>query len=165
MVLFCGEELWASSPPQLYSSIALGLGLGCLLLAFIYFAFKNGVLKIPTKAFFRVTSALLYFLSITIAGKAVVELQAGGFLKTTSLESWPTISPLGFYPTLENLLVQSLIIGALVTSLSWVGIQKVRRRLKNNKPADISIRPVSASSTNSMSTVTASVSQPINNAS
>ena len=104
--------------------IAAGFLVGSILLAFVYLGLRRGIVKIPMRPFFRVTSSLLYFLAFVFAGKAVVELQAGGYLGVRELKGWPSFPVLGFYPTLENLLLQSVFILALVLSLSWVLFQK-----------------------------------------
>ncbi len=118
------QALFSSTQKSGYSAIAFGFVSGTLLLAVLYWGLRKGMVKIPLKAFFRVTSAMLYLLAIIFAGKAVVELQAGGYLGVTELRGWPTLSVLGFYPTLQSLLLQAFFVLAFAISLTWVWLQK-----------------------------------------
>jgi len=117
------QALWSSSPSE-STSILSGFAVGCVGLAFIYFTFKAGIMKIPMRPFFRATSTLLYYLAFVFAGRAVVELQAGGYLLVHELKGWPTISLLGIYPTLQSVVLQAVFILALIVSLAWIVLRK-----------------------------------------
>jgi len=135
------QALFASSGPSTVSSIIAGFLVGCACLVLIYALYKKSTLKIPMKPFFRITSALLYFLSITIAGKAIIELQAGGYLGVSTLPSLPTISWLGFYPTLQNVVLQGLLLLALLSSVGWVYVRRYYASLKPNEMIESSMSP------------------------
>jgi high-affinity iron transporter len=122
------QALWASSGPVTKSSVISGFLLGAAALFLLFVVYKKSALKIPMKPFFRVTSALLYYLSISMSGKAIVELQAGGYMSVHRIESLPALPWLGFYPTFESLVFQGILIVALVGSITWVYVKSYRQR-------------------------------------
>jgi len=65
---------------------ALGLALGAALSALMYF----GLLRIPTRHVFKVTSQLIALLAAGMAAQAAAFLQAGGFVSTLSQVVWDT---------------------------------------------------------------------------
>jgi len=92
----------------------LGFALGCLTLAGIFVVILYGSMKIPLKPFFLGTSILLYYLAFVFAGGGVKELQEAGLVGVTPVPALPTIGFLGVYPTLETLLLQSILLGAAI---------------------------------------------------
>lgn len=89
-----------------------GFAAGCVVLAIIFMAIQQGILHIPLRPFFLFTSILMYILAISFAGSGIEELQEGGVIGITRIESIPipTIDFLGIYPHLETLSVQFLLI-------------------------------------------------------
>jgi len=118
------QALWSSAEASSRPHVIAGFVVGCFLLAVIYFVFKTGILRIPMKPFFRVTSSLLYYLAFVFAGQAVVELQAGGYLLVHEVPVIPTIHALGIYPTVESIALQSFVLLALLGSLIYVYLFK-----------------------------------------
>ena len=110
------QALWAGSPGHNLPLIA-GLLVGLIALGGVYIGFKKGALIIPMKPFFRVTSTFLYFLSFLFVGRALVELQAGGYVQVTQISSMPTVGALGIYPTGEHLLIQGFMLLAFAGSI------------------------------------------------
>lgn len=117
------QALWSSASHQ-NSAIYSGFAAASFLLAIIFFAFKRGVLRIPMKPFFRITSSLLYFLGFVFAGRAAIELQAGGYLFVSEIKGFPTISFLGIYPTWESVALQAAFLLALLLSCAWILFRK-----------------------------------------
>ncbi|MBR1859106.1 MAG: FTR1 family iron permease [Selenomonadaceae bacterium] len=89
-----------------------GFGAGCIVIAILFFALQHGVLKIPLKPFFLFTSILMYLLAVSFAGSGIKELQEGGVLSQTPIETIPipTIDIIGVYPTYETFGLQMLLI-------------------------------------------------------
>lgn len=117
------QGLAAQSPGQ-GRIILAGLALGCAALLVVFLTFRQGILRIPPRPFFRITSALLYYMAFVFAGKAVVELQAGQVLHLIPLRGWPTIDFLGIYPTVQSLAVQGLFIAAIAVSMLIVFLRR-----------------------------------------
>lgn len=120
--------------------IAIGLGLGALALAAVYYLVHRAGVTIPLRAFFGVTSALLLFLSLRFLGLGVFEFQEAGLLGVTQLPAWlaawaqgPAGSTLGalagFAPTAEVAIAQALLAGSVLAGLAWTFlIRPVRSR-------------------------------------
>ena len=108
-----------------------GFAAGCAVIAILFFALQHGVLRIPLKPFFLFTSVLMYLLAITFAGGGIRELQEGGVLGQTQIESLPipTIDILGIYPTVETFGAQLLLL--------IVGIAAVIYRRKKQQSEEI----------------------------
>src|SRR5262249_55566091 len=115
--------LFAQAPRESHV-IAAGFGVGCAILALVFITFRRGILRIPPRPFFRVTSALLYYMAFVFAGKAVIELQAGQIIHVIPLSGWPTIDFLGIYPTVQSLVVQALFIVAIIASMIAVYLRR-----------------------------------------
>ena len=110
------QALYSSADGGL-SYIAGGFGVGALLLGGLFLAMRYWSVRIPIGPFFALTSALLYYLAFVFAGKGVLELQEAGWLSVTPVGWMPTIDVLGIYPTLEGILLQSILLLALVVAL------------------------------------------------
>ncbi|ABB14818.1 FTR1 family iron permease [Carboxydothermus hydrogenoformans] len=104
-VLFYTALYHQVSPSGFWSGLISGaLGLVVLVFAIV----KLGV-KIPLRPFFLATGILLYYLTIKFAGYGVHELAEIGWISETKLGNF-SLSLLGFYPTLENLIVQGILL-------------------------------------------------------
>ncbi|MBQ9479334.1 MAG: FTR1 family iron permease [Selenomonadaceae bacterium] len=85
---------------------------GCVVIAGLFFGLQHGVLRIPLKPFFLFTSVVMYLLAVTFAGGGVRELQEGGVISQSPIESLPipTIDVLGIYPTVETFGIQIALL-------------------------------------------------------
>lgn len=115
-VILFYQALWLQSENE-RQPLIWGFFSGVLTLIVAAFAIFRLGLKIPLKYFFGGTGALLYLLAFVFAGQGVSELQAAGWFPVTPLSFPPPVSLLGLYPTLETLLAQGLMLGALLGSL------------------------------------------------
>lgn len=120
-----------------WGEILLGLGLGLAAVALLYMAIHRLGVRIPLRSFFAVTSGILAFMAIRFTGLGIFELQEGGLLQVTPLHevaafltSHPILGVLaqdvaGFSPTLEVLVSQGLILGALAAggAYTWLTSQ------------------------------------------
>lgn len=75
-----------STTVELLEGSAIGLAMGAGVTALTYF----GLVTIPTKWLFRVTTVLIGFLAAGLAAQAVVFLQQGGLVETLSETAWDT---------------------------------------------------------------------------
>jgi high-affinity iron transporter len=89
--------------------LILGGLVGALALVVVFTLFYRFGIRIPLRAFFMITSVLLYVLAFIFAGKGVHELQEGGALSETHL-AVPRIADLGIYPTVESLALQAVLL-------------------------------------------------------
>lgn len=72
----------------------------------------------PPQVFFRVSSYLLYALAIIFAGQGINALQLAGAAPAHRL-GLPAIGVLGFYPTVETILAQFVLIALAVGAYLW----------------------------------------------
>ncbi|MBR1590426.1 MAG: FTR1 family iron permease [Acidaminococcaceae bacterium] len=110
--------------------IWFGFGAGCVVLLILYAVIQFGLLRIPLRPFFIITSALMFLLAVTFAGSGVSELQEAGVVSQTFFHaSWfPNIDWLGMYPTWETCGVQLFLLAAGVVTIIW-------RHMQNSKAA------------------------------
>lgn len=75
-----------TSAASMLTGGVLGLGAGAVLSALMYF----GLLAIPTRRLFAVTSALITLLAAGMASQAVLFLQSAGYLQVLMTPMWDT---------------------------------------------------------------------------
>ncbi|GAV23236.1 FTR1 family iron permease [Carboxydothermus pertinax] len=104
-VLFYTALYHQVSPAGFWTGLLSGvLGLAVLVYAII----KLGV-KVPIRPFFLATGILLYYLTVKFAGYGIHELAEIGWISETKLGDF-SISFISFYPTLENLIIQGILL-------------------------------------------------------
>ncbi len=108
--------------------IWFGFGAGCVVLLVIYVVIQYGLLKIPLRPFFIVTSATMFLLAVAFAGSGVSELQEAGVISQTFFHaSWfPNIDWLGLYPTWETCGAQLFLLVLGAVTLLWRHMQDSR---------------------------------------
>ena len=87
-----------------------GMAVGAVGLVIVYIAINAFGMRLPTRPFFALTSAMLYYMAFVFAGKGIAELQAAGIVGITPLAWAPRVPQLGVYPTFQTLLVQGLLL-------------------------------------------------------
>ena len=110
----------ASAGPGATTAVAGGVAAGSVALVGVYLAINRLGVKIPMRAFFAVTSSMLYYMAFVFAGKGMADLQEGGWVGTTVLEWGPRVPLLGIYPTVESLALQGLLLALAVFAVVWV---------------------------------------------
>lgn len=125
---------------QAWDQIGLGLALGAVALAALYYAFQRASVRVPLRTFFGVTSAILCLLSIRFLGLGIFELQEAGVLAVTPLASVSAFlaehaladvllgSLLGFSPTVEVALAQALLSSLVLAGAVWTFVVRPARR-------------------------------------
>ena len=96
-----------------------GLGVGMIVLAFVFVIIRFGTVKLPLKPFFIGTSALMYLMAIAFAGGGVKELQEADIIPATSVDFVHSVEILGIYPTVETLLPQLFMVVAVIGSIIY----------------------------------------------
>lgn len=96
-----------------------GLGVGMIVLAFVFVIIRFGTVKLPLKPFFIGTSALMYLMAIAFAGGGVKELQEADIIPVTSVDFVHSVEILGIYPTVETLLPQLFMVVAVIGSIIY----------------------------------------------
>jgi len=99
--------------------ILAGFALGVVILAGVFLLVKYGSVKVPLAPFFAVTSALLYYLAFSFAGRGILELQEAEWISSTPIDVVPTVTFLGIYPTLQGITLQGVMLLALIIALAY----------------------------------------------
>jgi high-affinity iron transporter len=100
--------------------IVAGIVVGAVILAVVYLAIERYGVRLPLKPFFIGTSALLYVMAFSFAGKGVAELQEAGVISITPLDWLPSLPALGMFPTYQTFFTQAFVAAALGAGLLWV---------------------------------------------
>lgn len=102
-----------------YLGLAAGLGVGLVLLAAIALAIRRATVRLPLRAFFKLTGLALFAMAVVFAGNGVFELQSSGLIRVTPIAWLGAGSPvLGVHPNAQALAVQALLLGGAI--LAWV---------------------------------------------
>ncbi|MCI6641406.1 MULTISPECIES: FTR1 family protein [Campylobacter] len=125
-VLFYQALIFDAQKIGATNMIIYGFLLGCIVLAVLFIIFKTFSIKIPLRAFFIATSAIIFYMAIVFTGKGVMELVEGKVFVPTIIHSMPTITWLGIYPYVQSLIPQILMVSALI-----VGILIIKKREKS----------------------------------
>lgn len=95
-----------------------GLGSGLVLLGGIAWLLLRSSAKLPISQFFIYSSALIGVLAVVLMGKGVAALQKVGLLENTPLLI-PRIDALGFYPSLQTVTAQVLVVAIILASVAY----------------------------------------------
>ncbi len=94
----------------------------------LYWVMRSASFRLPMGAFFSITAVFLYFLSVTFAGTAIVELQEVRWIPITPLDWMPRVSWLGLFPTVEGVAAQTVLIVPLFAAVVFIWLRKRRAR-------------------------------------
>lgn len=98
------------APKMETSQFILGIVVALLILAVLAVVLFKASGKIPIHKFFAVATILIYVLAFKIIGVSLHTLQLTDNLSTTIVEGLPVISLIGFYPTVETIIGQSILL-------------------------------------------------------
>ena len=125
-VLFYLALLFDAKSPAATSMVAVGFVAGLAALIIVYIVIKKFSLKIAIKPFFIATSVIIFYMSVVFVGKGVMELVEGKVFVPTVIDGLPTITWIGFYPYVQSLVPQAVMIVLLI-----VGILILKNKQKN----------------------------------
>jgi high-affinity iron transporter len=102
--------------------LAAGVGVGLVALAHVALVIRATSVRLPLRAFFQFSGAVLFGMAVIFAGNAIYALQEYGLLKTTYLSGpgvWlgRGIPMLGLYPNVQTLSIQGLLLSGAVLAL------------------------------------------------
>lgn len=115
-----------SRGPQVVTPVIAGFGAGSIALVGVWVGINRFGLRLPLRAFFATTSAMLYGLAFIFMGKGLRELQEGNALPITPLDGWPYVDVLGIYPSVETLVGQGVLVALALFAL-WRALPARRR--------------------------------------
>ena len=100
--------------------VLAGIGVGFVLLAFVYFGIAKLSIKLPMKVFFTATSVLMAAMCVSFLGAGIKELAEGGVfdavLRVPGIPENDVMQVLGIFPYVETLAPQiALSVVLLIT--------------------------------------------------
>ncbi|MBK9259665.1 MAG: FTR1 family protein [Polyangiaceae bacterium] len=100
------------------AAAALGALVGAAALVVLVMAYTRAGKFAPPQVFFRVSSYLLYALAVIFVGQGIAALQMAGAAPAHRVPV-PSIPVLGFYPTIETIAAQFVLIALAVGAYLW----------------------------------------------
>lgn len=97
----------------------IGLLSGVIALVVVYAVIRILSIRIPLRPFFLATSILLAILALTFTGSGIRELQEADAVSVTPIQGLPTIDLLGFYPRVENLTAQAVVLVVMIALFAY----------------------------------------------
>lgn len=95
-------------------AVMAGGAVALVVLAIVAAAMLKYSRKLPIGTFFSYSSALIAVLTVVLAGKGVAALQEAGWIGVQPVAFVPRIDMLGLVPTVETLLAQIIMLGAVL---------------------------------------------------
>jgi high-affinity iron transporter len=114
-------------------AVIAGLLAGAMALGVIFLVLRKAAFRIPLGSFFTATSVLLYAMAVIFVGQGIASFQESGVLRTTFVDHLPTIQTLGFFPTVQTLAAQAVMLG--LAALALFAPAGPRRRKRDDAPA------------------------------
>jgi len=112
------------APKMETSQFVLGIVVAILILAIFAFVLFKASGKIPIHKFFAVATVLIYVLAFKIIGVSLHTLQLRDSVSTTIVDGLPVVSIIGFYPTVETMIGQAILLLLVVATIIYKKKQK-----------------------------------------
>ncbi|MEB2282980.1 FTR1 family iron permease [Lysinibacillus xylanilyticus] len=112
------------APKMETSQFVLGIVVALILLTIFAFVLLKASGKIPIHKFFAVATVLIYVLAFKIIGVSLHTLQLRDTVSTTIVDGLPVVSFIGFYPTLETMIGQAILLLLVVATIIYKKKQK-----------------------------------------
>lgn len=107
------------APKMETSQFMLGIVVALLILAIFALVLFKASGKIPIYKFFAVATVLIYVLTFKIIGVSLHTLQLRDSVPTTIVDGLPVVSLIGFYPTVETMLGQAVLLLLVVATIIY----------------------------------------------
>lgn len=107
------------APKMETSKFVLGIVVAVLILIIFAIVLFKASGKIPIHKFFAVATVLIYVLAFKIIGVSLHTLQLRETVSTTIVDGLPVVSIIGFYPTVETMLGQAVLLVLVVATIIY----------------------------------------------
>lgn len=107
------------APKMETSQFALGIVIAIVILAIVAFLIVKVSARIPIYRFFAVATILIYLLAFKIIGVSTHKLQLMGDIPTNVVDNLPVIASIGFYPTVETMIGQGILVVLIIATIIW----------------------------------------------
>ncbi len=137
IVFFQGLTAGATEAVERHAIFA-GLVVAALALGLVFWILTRAAYRVPLRAFFSLTSILLYALAVVFVGQGVGSWQEANVLPATFIDHIPQIPAIGLFPTVESIGAQVLLIAlaaaALIVPRAGARRIKVAQRTQAPRP-------------------------------
>lgn len=96
------------------SQLILGIAIAVAILGILGFVIIRFSAAVPIRPFFKAATLLIYVLSFKMLGVSIHAMQVGKTVPIHSLPNVPYIESIGFYPTLETVVPQLLLVAIII---------------------------------------------------
>ncbi|HIX42162.1 MAG TPA: FTR1 family protein [Candidatus Kurthia intestinigallinarum] len=107
------------APKMETSQFAFGIVIAIVILAIVAFLIVKVSARIPIHRFFAVATILIYLLAFKIIGVSTHKLQLMGDIPTNVVDNLPVIASIGFYPTVETMIGQGILVVLIIATIIW----------------------------------------------
>ncbi|MFJ8234312.1 FTR1 family protein [Ureibacillus sp. NPDC094379] len=107
------------APKMSTTDFTLGIGVAIAILVVVAFVLLRISGKIPLHLFFAVATILIYVLAFKIIGVSIHLLQLTSTLPTTIVDGLPVWASIGFYPTVQTIFGQFLLIILIILAMIY----------------------------------------------
>ncbi|MFB7159153.1 FTR1 family protein [Lysinibacillus sp. NPDC056232] len=112
------------APKMETTQFVLGIVVALLILAIFAVVLFNASGKIPVHKFFAVATVLIYVLAFKIIGVSLHTLQLRDSVSTTIVDGLPVVNIIGFYPTVETMIGQVILLLLVIATIIYKKKQK-----------------------------------------
>ncbi len=95
-----------------------GMLTGVAILLLLAWVLLKTSLRLPLRLFFNINAFILFILAIIFTGHGIAALQEAGYISAQHL-ALPEFDWVGFYPTVQTILGQSLVIAMIAGLFLW----------------------------------------------
>jgi len=107
------------APKMETSQFILGIVVALIILALLAIVLFKASGKIPIHKFFAVATVLIYVLAFKIIGVSLHTLQLTNKISTSIIDGLPVINMIGFYPTVETMIGQAILLALVVATIIY----------------------------------------------
>ncbi|MGE6516460.1 FTR1 family iron permease [Lysinibacillus sphaericus] len=107
------------APKMETSQFVLGIVVAIVILAIIAVVLFKASGKIAIHKFFAVATVLIYVLAFKIIGVSLHTLQLTNKISTTIVDGLPVVSFIGFYPTVETMIGQAILLVLVIVTIIY----------------------------------------------
>ncbi|WP_028392627.1 FTR1 family iron permease [Bacillus cihuensis] len=112
------------APKMETSKFVLGIVVALLILVIFALVLFKASGKIPIHKLFAVATVLIYVLAFKIIGVSLHTLQLRDIVSTTIVDGLPLVSIIGFYPTVETMMGQAVLLVLVGATIVYKKKQK-----------------------------------------
>lgn len=116
------------APKMSTTDFSLGIGVAIVILGIAAFFLLRVSGKIPVHRFFAVATILIYILAFKIIGVSIHTLQLTNVLPTSIVSDLPVWTPIGFYPTVETMAGQVILLILVILTIIYKKNERQQKR-------------------------------------